>query len=259
MAAYFGWPDLLSLQEVRIRAQDEQHVRAMQTALPSYRCYASLPRDPENVRFRGGRAYGVVTYVREDLPHFALERPEWDREGRLVTVVLPEEQLVVGNVYAVNGTDKPYFDHELGRSEGDRHVFKRRFQSALLSYFNPLRGPGMNLVLLADWNVSRSAQDTFPRLRSELPHALARAMFNDTLMPGLDVFDPYRELHPDAREYTWCLRGARRVHAARVDFALLSRALESRLHSAAIMSDEGDRFYSDHSPITLRLRSLAEA
>lgn len=203
--------------------------------------------------FRGGRAYGVVTYVREEIRHLALERPEWEREGRLVTLLLPDEQLVVANVYAVNGTDKPYFDHDLGRVEGDRHVFKRRFQSALLNYFNRLRGPDAELVLLGDWNVSQHAEDTYPRLRTELPHSLARAMFNETFLPALDVVDVYRALHPEARQYTWSLRGARRLDAARVDFALVSRALESRVEAAEILTDEGDRFYSDHSPITLRL------
>ena len=92
-------------------------------ALPGYRCHYSLPRDPRNVTFRGGRMYGVATFVRG---RWRAEVPEWDLEGRVVVVRRPD--LAIVNVYAVNGTSKPYFD-EAGRVAGDRHELKRRFQS----------------------------------------------------------------------------------------------------------------------------------
>ena len=46
-----GRPEVLCLQELRIRGRDEQAISALERALPGYRCHYSLPRDPRNVSF----------------------------------------------------------------------------------------------------------------------------------------------------------------------------------------------------------------
>jgi exodeoxyribonuclease III len=249
-----GRPDVLALQEIRIRGGDTALIANMERALPGYVCGHSLCRDP-NVRFRGGRAYGVATYVRRELEPRWVERPSWDREGRIVMFELP--QLCVANVYAVNGTDKPYFDPELGREAGDRHAYKRRFQAHLLELFQAARTRGLELVLAGDWNVSRAAIDTHPRLRTEAPHAAARSLLNDAFMPALDVADAFRVLHPELREYTWFNRVAARygrLDAARVDYALVSKSLLPAVTQATILQEHALRLGSDHAPITLRLQ-----
>jgi exodeoxyribonuclease-3 len=111
-------------------------------------------------------------------------------------------------------------------------------------------------VLIGDWNVSRTALDTHPRLRSETPHALARAELNDVLMPALDVLDVFRERHPTLRQYSWFNRSAARygrLDAARVDYALISRSLLPRVVDASIEQDRVLRFGSDHAPVRLSL------
>src|SRR4051794_15942098 len=62
-----GWgaPQIVCLQETRVRPKDADLVRAMERALPGYACDFSLCDDPRNVTYRGGRAYGVVTYVKK--------------------------------------------------------------------------------------------------------------------------------------------------------------------------------------------------
>ena len=100
-----GRPEVLCLQELRIRGSDEQAISALTQALPGYRCHYSLPRDPRNVTFRGGRMYGVATFVQG---HWRAEVPEWDLEGRVI--VVRRDNLAIVNVYAVNGTAKPHFD-----------------------------------------------------------------------------------------------------------------------------------------------------
>jgi exonuclease III len=121
-----GSPDVLCLQELRIRQKDADAVSAFGSALPSYRCYYSLSRDIRNVTFRGGRMYDVATFVRG---RWRAEVPAWDLEGRVV--VVRKRGLAIVNVYAVNGTAKPYFD-ETGRVAGDRHELKRRFQASVM-------------------------------------------------------------------------------------------------------------------------------
>src|SRR5687768_6322532 len=100
-----GAPDVLCLQELRIRQQDAEAVSVLEAALPGYRCHHALARDPRNVTFRGGRAYGVATFVRG---RWRADVPPWDREGRVV--VVRKRGLAIVNVYAVNGTAKPWFD-----------------------------------------------------------------------------------------------------------------------------------------------------
>ena len=84
-----------------------------------------------------------------------------------------------------------------GRVAGDRHELKRRFQSSLMDLGGATRGEG-GVIMAGDWNVSRSALDTHPRLRTEEPHARARAELNARLTRGGFV-DIWRERHPNER------------------------------------------------------------
>jgi exodeoxyribonuclease-3 len=251
-----GSPDVLCLQEIRVRPADAALVTTMQAVLPGFDCHFSLCNDPKNVTFRGGRMYGVATYVSAALNAKAHEPFAWDREGRVIVTELPRHQIAIANVYAVNGTDKPYFDHALGRVEGDRHEFKRRFVRLLGEECRALVARGLDLLLVGDWNVSRTKLDTFPRLRTESPHALARREFNEAFMPSLDLVDVFRELHPSARKYSWWNRRAPpgKVDAARVDFALLSRRRLADVVEADIDEDPALRRPSDHAPLSITLR-----
>jgi exonuclease III len=127
-----GEPDVLCLQEIRIRPEDSSLRESMARALPGFGCGYALCQDRLNLTFRGGRAYGVATYVREELAPRWLEPPGWDREGRFCAFELPDRGLLVANVYAVNGTAKPYLDRD-GRVAGDRYAFKLLFQRKPLS------------------------------------------------------------------------------------------------------------------------------
>jgi exodeoxyribonuclease III len=247
LAERFERPAVICVQEAQIRPSDAGAITLMRTALADYDCHASLCRDLRNVTFRGGRAYGVATYVHTSL-RASERRFDWDLEGRAVASILSD--LAIVNVYGVNGTSKPYFDHALRRMDSDRHAYKRRFNRQLAEECRQLGRP---LVLIGDWNITRTAADTWPRLRTETPHALARAELNERFIPELDLIDVFRELHPDERKYTWFNPRSRSLDAARVDYALISRALADRVVAADI--EEDARRPSDHAPIWLTLRS----
>jgi exodeoxyribonuclease III len=239
-----GAPDVLCLQEVRIRAQDTEDVAALERALPGYRCYCSLPRDPRNVTYRGGRAHGVATFVR-GRARVRAEVPEWDREGRVVVTRMAK--LSVVNIYAVNGTAKPYYAAD-GSVVGDRHAFKRRFQRSVLELAAALRAHG-GVIIAGDWNVSRTAMDTYPRLRTEEPHARARGELNAEL-ERTGFVEIWRHLHPEARGYTWFNPRARGLDAARVDYIVISPDLVSKVRAATLL--ERHR-WSDHAPRALEV------
>ena len=254
--ARLGAPDVLCLQEVRIRPVDAELVARMRSALPGYACQYALNSDPKNGGFRGGRAYGVATYVRETLDPVALTF-DWDREGRACLSHLRAAGITVGNVYAVNGTSRPHWDHEHDAVHGDRHAFKQAFIARLGRELATLQAHGLPLLLAGDWNVSRSRIDTTPRLRTEEPHATARRRFNEEFVDGLDLVDVFRECHPDTRAYTWFNKRARggRLDAARVDFVLASGALAPRVIACGIDETPDARPGSDHAPFWVALET----
>ena len=237
-----GAPDVLCLQELRIRERDADLIATLERAVPGYRCFHSLSRDARNVTFRGGRMYGLATFVRG---RWKSEVPEWDREGRVV--VVKKRGLAIVNLYAVNGTSKPYYD-ENGRIAGDRHRFKRRFQAKLMDLGRDLRADG-GVIMAGDWNVTRTKQDTYPRLRTEEPHATVRAELNARIEKE-GFLDIWRERHPIDRAYTWYNKRARGLDAARVDYILVSDDLVPRVKDAQIL---GRLPYSDHAPMTVEL------
>jgi len=242
IADQLGHPEVLCVQELRIRERDADAIGALEHALPGYRCHYSLPRDSRNVTFRGGRMYGVATFVKGP---WRAEAPGWDREGRVV--VVRRRGLAIVNLYAVNGTPKPYLD-EAGRLAGDRHELKRRFQSSVMDLGRALKAEG-GVILAGDWNVSRTARDTHPRLRTEEPHARARAELNAQIDEDGFV-DIWRERHPNERAYTWFNRRARGLDAARVDYVLMSADLVPRVRAAEILEPLP---WSDHAPVVVEL------
>jgi exodeoxyribonuclease-3 len=252
--ARLGEPDVLCLQEVRIRPGDHALVARMREALPGFACHAALNRDPRNGGFRGGRAYGVATWTRHALEPAALAF-DWDLEGRAMVVHLGATGLAVGNVYAVNGTPRPHWDHARGAVHGDRHRYKQDFIARLGMELSALQARGLPLLLAGDWNVSRTRQDTTPRLRTEEPHATARRRFNEEFVAGLGLVDVFRERHPEARAYTWFNRRARggRLDAARVDFFLADAGVAAHATGTGIDEAADARPGSDHAPLWIEL------
>jgi len=243
-----GDPGVLCLQEIRLRPGDAADIAAMRALLPGYSCHFALANDARNVKFRGGRAHGVATYIKDRAVTSAT--PAWDREGRVIVTAI--DRLAIVNLYAVNGTSKPYFDPDTGVVRGDRHEHKRRFQMQLLDLAAELRAAG-DVVLAGDWNVSRTAADVTPRLRTEEPHATARAQLNGRFAADRWA-DVFRVLHPDVRQYTWFGRtrtGA--LDAARVDYIVVGEELLPRVKSAEILDDRRLRPHSDHAPLSLEL------
>ncbi len=247
-----GAPDVLCLQEIRLRPRDTGFIAAAHEVLPGYRCHLALADDAHNVTFRGGRQHGVATFVREELGGVVAATPAWDREGRVVATALPDARLAIINVYAVNGTSRPYRDPDTGAAMGDRHGFKRAFQGRVFDLGRELR-ENADVVMAGDWNVSRTAADVTPRLRTEEPHARARAELNARIADD-NWRDAFRELHPDARAYSWFGRtrtGA--LDAARVDYILVSAELMPRVSEAQILDERDMRPRSDHAPLVIEL------
>jgi exonuclease III len=107
-----------------------------------------------------------------------------------------------------------------------------------------------SVVMAGDWNVSRTALDTCPRLRTEAPHARARAELDARLTTDGFV-DIWRARHPEERAYTWFNRRARGLDAARVDYILVSEDLAPLVRAANILDPLP---WSDHAPVCVELQ-----
>jgi exodeoxyribonuclease-3 len=67
----------------------------------------------------------------------------------------------------------------------------------------------------------------------------------------------YRALHPTEKKYTWFARGAAargRVDGARVDYALVSPSLASRVADAGIDESRANTVGTDHAPLWIEVR-----
>jgi exodeoxyribonuclease III len=254
IVAGWGGADVVCLQEIRVRPTDLVVVADAERAMgEGYVPQLSLHRDRYNGRFRGGRAYGVATYAARHLAPRALAPLAWDTEGRVARMALDAAGVVLTNVYAVNGTFRPHFDPQTGAVVGTRHDWKRAFVDQL---GEALASDGDRLVAIGDWNVTPAAIDTHPRLRTEGPHASARRRLARDFIDALDLVDVFRAMHPEARAYTWFDRRAERrgeLDAARVDYALVARALVPRVVRCEVWSESERRAGSDHAPLLVEL------
>lgn len=279
------WPHILCLQEVKISSTDKATQKAVQQAVRpakgnhsshAYRAFFSLPTDKVNARGFGGKLYGVCTLVREDLfasngaesDDISANPVDWEREGRVIALALPNRKLLVLNVYAVNGTDYPYKNSN-AEIVGTRHDFKRKFHSLLRDMVKDYQDKNWSVVVAGDINIAREPLDGFPGIRLGPSHVTNRQDFDNKFMKpvaegGLGMIDSFRCLHGTERKYTY--RSPNMDWGAscdRVDLILLTddaQRLEV-LKEADILDDEFERGPSDHLPsfVTLDLAAFAGA
>ena len=159
---------------------------------------------------------------------------EFDAEGRVITVELNE-------FYVVNA----YFPR--AGDDLSRLGFKLSFCSAIEKYLDNLRSK-KPVVICGDFNIARDRIDSsfwdekHPGLTPE-----ERAWLSQFLKRGF--VDVYRELHPNAKVFTW--RSYReRWRAMRIDYCIVSDELRNKVIKAEILTDvEG----SDHVPVMVEL------
>jgi exonuclease III len=267
------WPHLLFLQEVKINANDNGTKRAVQIAVnegsihqdtePTYSVFFSLPKDKHNVRGFGGKMYGVASIVRDDFLKLHVDRVrevEWDIEGRVSVVELKKAKMAIFNIYAVNGTDKPYRSPRNGKVIGTRHDRKLAFHKLLLEECQKFETSGWVVVAAGDFNVARERIDGHPNLRmSPYQHVLNRADFNSKFFEdesGLQAIDAFRYKRGRVRRYTYHPRGREWGSSCdRVDYVIVSKGIieAKKLIAADIMDSVQERGPSDHVPVMVEI------
>lgn len=198
-----NWPEILFLQEIKLRYGDNKTQAALLASLNApldstedgegdeartYTVYTSLPRDKYNAKGFGGKLYGVATIIRQDIARRQVERvryPDWDLEGRVSIVEMKNHDdskckpLAMVNIYAVNGTSAPYRSPQTGIVTGTRHDHKLAFHTRLRDECLDLESKGFHVVVAGDLNIARGFWDGYPNLRTfPKQHCVNRADFN---------------------------------------------------------------------------------
>ena len=172
---------------------------------------------------------------------YGLGTAEHDREGRVITLEMPDFYLV--NVYTPNSQD--------GLKRLDyRMKWEDVFRAYLLQLNN--RKP---VIVCGDLNVAHKEID-LKNPKSNRKNAgftdEEREKFSELLQSGFT--DTFRHFYPDLEgAYSWWsyrFRAREKNVGWRIDYFLVSRSLENRLKSASIHTEI---FGSDHCPVEIEL------
>ncbi|KAL9112887.1 MAG: hypothetical protein Q9227_002964 [Pyrenula ochraceoflavens] len=278
-----SFPHVICLQELSIHISDLESINSLHHALipdksvrdmlsaetgiyhPAYTVHATLCRS----RVGRGR-FGVATLVREDVVLKESRDVDWDAEGRvrIVMFALPPSvpasrgsvhgrnasdrmkgsSVALLNVYALNGTSYPYRNPVTNTLHGTRNERKREFNRLLAKECQALRDQGYKVLLIGDFNIALSAKDTYPRLRTEEPHARARQEFQDLFLKNMGMRDVFRDKEPETRVGSWF---ASAQDWSRVDYALMDSALAERVKAVRYLVEKKEK--SDHCPMEIEM------
>ena len=185
---------------------------------------------------------GVAIYTRRkpDKVLTGYGSGEFDAEGRYLEVRFKD--LSVVSVYLPSGS-----------SSEERQQAKFRFLGEFMPHLQQLRRKRRQFVLCGDWNIAHKEID-LRNWRSNqknsgfLPEERA---WLDQLFGEVGYVDGFREVNPQAEQYTWWSNRGRawdKNVGWRIDYQVLSPGLRGSVKAAEIYKTQR---FSDHAPLTL--------
>jgi exodeoxyribonuclease-3 len=185
---------------------------------------------------------GTAIYTRETpvAVTYGMGMEEHDKEGRIITLEMPEFYLVC--VYVPNSQD------ELRRLD-----YRMQWEDAFRGYVTGLAAK-KGVVICGDLNVAHKEIDIKNAASNRRNAGFTdeeRGKFTDLLSAGF--IDTWRLQHPDEVKYTWWsyrFRARENNAGWRIDYFLVSENLKDRITSTDI---HNDIFGSDHCPVELTL------
>jgi exodeoxyribonuclease-3 len=241
---FFGWfakqkADVLCVQETK--AQEHQ-LGAPDLRPDGYRAYF---RDATTKK--GYSGVGIYSTREPDEVRTALGWPAFDEEGRYIEARFGK--LSVVSFYIPSGT-----------SGDERQQFKFKAMDWLKPILDGWLASDRDYVLCGDWNIVRAKNDIknwasnqknsgcLPAERAWLNGLIADAHGDGTPAPKHGWLDSFRELKPDAVEYSWwSQRGGARANNVgwRIDYQFVTPSLRKKLKACAIHPEPR---FSDHAP-----------
>lgn len=222
-------PDILCLQETKMQEGQAE------VELPDYHKYWCSAEK---------KGYsGTLTLTKEKPLNvtYNMGIEKHDHEGRIVNCEFPDFYLV--NVYVPNS------QNELARLD-----YRMEWEDDFLGYIKELEKE-KPVIICGDMNVAHKEIDLKnPKTNRRNAGFTDEEREKMSILQDSGLIDTFRYFYPDKEGmYSWwSFRGNARANNTgwRIDYFLVSGALEGRLKSADILMDV---YGSDHCPITLEL------
>ena len=167
---------------------------------------------------------GVALLLSNNFEYKILNTKTKDDCGNLLGVDI-EIEGKKNNIYGPNN-DTPLFYNKVGET---------------IEYVN-----NQSIILTGDYNLVQNQRlDTYNYVGINNPKA------KDKVLDMIEIYnltDPFRELYPDLKRYTWRKRTP--LKQARLDFFLISQSFNHQVHDVKIINS----YRSDHCPIILQLK-----
>lgn len=222
-------PDVICLQETKMYREQADF------QFPGYEEYWY------SAEKKGYSGTAIFTRVKPLSERYGIGVPEYDREGR--TITLEYETFYLVTVYTPNS-----------QRELERLSFRMAFEDRLRAYLRELR-QNKPVVVCGDLNVAHRPID-LKNDKANIGNAgytyEERGKFSELLADGF--LDSFRHLHPDQQDaYSWwSYRSNARGNNVgwRIDYFLADRRLKDRIQEAVILPQYTG---SDHCPVGLVL------
>lgn len=221
-------PDVICLQETKAN-QEQVAVHEIEAAGYPYHYWFSAQK----------KGYSGVAIFSKHKPNnvvYGTGIESMDFEGR--NLRLDFDDFSVMSLYLPSGTNLL------------RHEYKFQYMKEFYGYIDNLKKEIPNLIICGDFNICHTAIDIHDPVRN------ARVSgFLPNERAWLDVFfdngfiDSFRHFNKEPHNYTWWSNFANSRNnnkGWRIDYALVSAAMEHRLTRALILPDAR---HSDHCPI----------
>lgn len=221
--------DVFALQEIKIQ------VDQLPEDIKSLTGYRSYWHPAEKKGYAGTAVFSKTEPV---AIHYGLNRPEFDCEGRVLTLEFADYYFI--NAYSPNA-----------QPELKRLSFKQDFNQALTTYLLQLNRQ-KSVILCGDLNVAHKEIDLAnPKANTKNPgfSPQERAWMDDMVNAG--YVDTFRQFNQEPNQYTWWSYrfNARAKNIGwRIDYFLVDGASKDRVIHADI---HGGIAGSDHCPVSL--------
>ncbi|MEE9362500.1 MAG: exodeoxyribonuclease III [Cellulophaga sp.] len=227
-------PDVICLQEIKVN-EDQLDLSVFKEAGYAYNYWFSAQK-------KGYSGVAILSKIEPNHIEFGTGIDYMDFEGRNLRVDFNGVSIM--SMYLPSGTNM------------DRLEFKLKYMADFQVYINALKKDFPNLIILGDYNICHEAIDIHDPVRNKnvsgfLP--VEREWIGNFMKTGF--IDSFRHFNKEAHNYSWWSYRANSRNnnkGWRLDYAMVSKSLESKLKRAIILSEAK---HSDHCPILVELDS----
>jgi exodeoxyribonuclease-3 len=192
---------------------------------------------------KGYSGVAILSKIKPQHVEYGMGHPLYDAEGRIIRADFKDFSVM-----------SAYFPS--GSSGDERQAVKMAFLDDFYGYSKDILQSHPGLIISGDYNICHQPIDIHNPVANKnssgfLPEE--RAWMSKFLEEGGFV-DSFRHFYDDPHRYTWWsfrARAREKNLGWRIDYHMVSKALEARLADAAIQSDA---VHSDHCPIFLKIK-----